>query len=83
MKLLGAVVNIDQQKIVQQQILEEITAVKLLLVSDDQILDLTDCDPGNHKCVLRASLCSENELQFFIVHDLEIVAVTDDLRVHG
>ena len=64
-----------------KKVLEENTAVKLLLVGGNEVLQLADGDLGDHERVLAVSLCSENELQVFFVHDLEIIAVPDDLAV--
>ena len=60
---------------------EENAAVKFLLVGDNEILQLADGDLGDHERVLAVSLRGENELQVFFVHDLEIIAVPDDLAV--
>ena len=40
MKLFGAIINIHQKEIIQQEILKEIISVKSLLIRNDQILQL-------------------------------------------
>ena len=44
MQFLGAVVNIDKQHIIQQQILEKIVPVIAFLIGNDQMLELADRD---------------------------------------
>ena len=82
-KLLGAVMDIHKEKVVEKKVLEEIIAVKFLLISDNEVLQLTDRDFGDHKSILIVALRDEDESKFFIVHHLEIIAAADDLAVNS
>ena len=52
MKLLRAAVDIHQQKVVQEQIFDEIVLVKTLLVCHHQILQLEGCHLSHHIGIL-------------------------------
>ena len=75
--------DIHKEKVVEKKVLEEIIAVKFLLISDNEIFQLTDRDLGDHKSILIVALCDKDESKFFVVHHLEIIAAADDLTVYG
>ena len=82
MKLLRAVVDIDQQQIVQKKILEEIVAVILFLVRHEQILNLADSDFGDHQRIITLAGCRKNVRRLIVFLNLHQITVSDDLAVH-
>ena len=71
MELLGPVVDIHQEQIVQQKVLEEIVPVKPLLVCDDQVLQLAHRNLPHHVYILARPLRNQNIQQLALVHNLQ------------
>ena len=82
-QLLGPVVDIHQQQIVQQQILHEIILVEPLPVRNDQILQLADRNSPDHVDILPGSLCDQDILRnLFSLHLKEMISL-ELLAVRG
>ena len=81
MKLFRAIVNIDQEHIVEQQVLNEIIFIEPLLVGGDEILNLADCNPSEHIGILCGTFGYKNKFQRLVIIDLEEMRVLYDLTV--
>ena len=81
MELLGPVVNIYQQQIVQDQILDKVGFVKSFFISHDQILDLRHRNSSDHIGIFIASFCDKDILHSLIVVNLKEVVASHYLAV--
>ena len=81
MKLLRAVIYIDKQQIVQQQVLKEIILVKMLLVRDHQILDLAHRYFSDHISIRACPLSDQYIEHITVLKDLQHMIPTHDLAV--
>ena len=81
MQFLGAVVDIHQQQIVQQQILDKVVLIKPLFISHQQVLNLKRRQFSNHIYVVAAALGQQNVLQLMFVKHFKKLIAMDDLAV--
>ena len=72
-KLLGAVVDVHQQKIIKKKIFDKAVFIKPLFISNDQILYLKRCQLANHISVLIVTMGNQNIFQLIIVTHLKIL----------
>ena len=78
MQLLGTIINIYQKQIVQDQILEEIIAVKPLLIGCDQILDIGYRNLSDH-IFLTGITAKKYIYRIFFIIDLQILTALKHL----
>ena len=81
MKLLGPVVDVHKQKIVQQQVLDEIVLVIPFFISGNQRLDLKGRQLRSDIHVIRASVRDQNILQLHLIVHLEELESGDHLAL--
>ena len=81
MKLLCPVIDIYQKQVVQNQILEEIVPVKPFLISNDQILNLADCNLADHICIIIVAARRQDICHLAIVQHLQKVISADHLAI--
>ena len=81
MQLLGAVVDINQQKIVQQQVLDEIILVKPFFISSQQTLQLECRQFAGQQAFFIPAPHDQNILELKFVVYLEKLIIPDCLGV--
>ena len=74
MQLPGAVKDVDEKKIVEQKVFNEVVAVEALFIRHGQVLDLEAGHPADHVRFLARALGHQHIFQGRLVKDLKIMA---------
>ena len=74
MQLLGLTIDIHQQQVIQQQVLDEVITVEPLLVSHDQVLQLTDRHLAYHIGIVAAAFGNQDVCKDSLIIDFEKMA---------
>ena len=80
-KLLGTVININQQQVVEQQVLDKIILIEPLLICYQKILDLETGNLSHHVYIIAVSACQKNILKLVLIKYLEKLISVHHLTV--
>ena len=67
MKFLRPVVDINEQKIIKKQVLDEIIFIESFFVGHQKILDLECCQFAYHIHVIAAAFCKQDVLKLMFI----------------
>ena len=81
MQLLRPLINIDQQKIIKQQILHEAVLVIMLLERSDKTLNLICRHPAYKQGIIRDTIDHQNIFQLVLIKHLEKLERSGRLRI--
>ena len=81
MQLFGAIIDIDKEKIVQKQILDEVVLIEALFICGQQTLKLKYGHFSDKKVLVAGSLGKQNIFELMFIVHLEKLYAADRLGI--
>ena len=81
MELLRAVVDINEKKVVEKKVLDEVIFIESFLVGHQKILDLERCQFAYHINIIAAAFCEQDVLKLVLIKHFKELITGNHLAV--